>query len=115
MRDIVEVYNKIIKVIPDDQVKLKSSLKEFIDLLWNQAPEIRKGPETFIPFSNILLNYIPNILELNHNEPRWKFDVRDIFEGNPTRDEENMMISEIERKCDDLYDEKFQEKFIEKI
>jgi hypothetical protein len=115
MRDIIEVYNKIIKVIPDDQVELKTLLKEFIDSLWNKAPEIRRGPETFVPFGNILINNISNILELNHDEPRWKFDVRDIFEGNLTRDEENGLISEIERNTEDSYDIEFQKKFLEEV
>ncbi len=89
MRDIIEVYNKIIKVIPDDEVELKTLLKEFIDSLWNNAQEVRRGPETFVPFGNILINNISNILELTNNEPKWKFVVRDIFEGNLTCDEEN--------------------------
>ena len=113
MRDIIEVYNKIIDIIPDDQVEVKSLLNEFIDSLWNKAPEIRRGPETFVPFGNILINNIPNILELNHSEPRWKFDVRDIFEGNPTCDEQNVIISETEWNQYDAYDEAFQKKFIQ--
>jgi hypothetical protein len=110
MRDIVDVYNKIIKIIPDDKIELKSLLKEFIDSIWNKAPEVRRGPETFVPFGNILINYIPNILELTHDEPRWKFDVRDIFEGNLTREEENELASEIERNADDLYDIEFEKR-----
>ena len=89
MRDIQDVYNKIIKIIPDDQIKIKSLLEEFINSIWNKAPEVRTGPETFVPFGNILINNIPNILELTHDEPRWKFDVRDIFDDNLRCDEEN--------------------------
>lgn len=113
MRDIVDVYNQIIKIIPNDEVELKSLLKEFIDSLWNKAPEVRRGPETFVPFGNILINNIPNILELTHDEPRWKFDVRDIFEGNPTQEEENALLSNLERNLEDSYDMGFQKKFLE--
>lgn len=51
LRDIVDVYNKIIKVIPDENIEFKNDLKKYIDSLWNKAPE------TFIPFVKTYSKY----------------------------------------------------------
>jgi hypothetical protein len=83
-RDIESVYDKIIQIIPINKntTKLIEELKDFIDTLWNKAPEVRRSAETFIPFMNILIKNIPNIMELKNDDDKWKFDVRDIFAGN---------------------------------
>ena len=93
-RDIVDVYDKIIKVIPDENTEFKNELKKYVKTLWNKAPEVRRGPETFMPFANILLTYVPNILNLTHNDPRWQFDVLAIYNGEPTLEEEMQHIFE---------------------
>jgi hypothetical protein len=110
MRDIVEVYNKIIAVIPDEQIELKNDLIKYIDTQWNKLPEIRKSPEAFVTFSNILFTHIPNIDQLTHEEPRWKFNTRDIFEGVNTLEEDSAEI----RKQEDSYDEALLQNYIEK-
>jgi hypothetical protein len=82
LRDIVDVYNKINFIIPNDYVEFKKELKNYIDSLWNKAPEVLRSAETYIPFSYILMKYIPNICDLTTDEPSWKFNVKNIFEGN---------------------------------
>jgi hypothetical protein len=81
MRDIIDVYEKINEVIPLKCNKFKKELKNYIDSLWNQAQEVRMSSHTFIPFANILIKHIPNILHLSNEDERWKFNVRDIFNG----------------------------------
>jgi hypothetical protein len=81
MRDIYDVYISIYEVIPKECIEFKTALKKYIDSLWNQAPEVCRSSETFIPFANILIEYIPNIFELTDEEPIWKFNVRNIFKG----------------------------------
>lgn len=107
-RDIVDVYDKIISVIPNENYEFKNELTKYINSLWNKAPEVRCGAETFIPFENILLKFIPNILNLKENDPRWQFNVLDIYNGEPTLEEEMQLIFENENKRDNDYDIAFQ-------
>jgi len=81
MRDIYDVYIKINEVIPKEYIEFKNKLKKYIDSLWNKAPEVCRSAETFIPFANILIEYILNIFELKNKDQMWKFDVRNIFNG----------------------------------
>ena len=81
-RDIINVYNKIIYIIPNNYTEFKEELKNYIDSLWNKAPEVRSSSETYIPFRYILIKHISNITDLEDDEPSWIFDVKNIFEGN---------------------------------
>jgi hypothetical protein len=78
-RDITDVYKRIDSVIPDDQKHIKLALKSYIDSIWNLAPEQLRGPDTYIPFQNILITNIPNIVNLTDDDPKWMSMVRDIF------------------------------------
>ena len=78
-RDIIDVYDRINSVITDDQINIKLALKSYINSIWNLAPEVRKGPEAYIPFQNILMINIPNIVNLTDDDPKWIIMVRDIF------------------------------------
>jgi hypothetical protein len=75
-RNIIDVHNEIIKIIPDYDFKIE--LQTYIDSLWNQAPECLIGGTPWILYANILVKYIPNFSE---DEPEWKFKVRDIYNG----------------------------------
>jgi len=81
LRDIYDVYEIINSYIPFEYNELKKDLKNYIDSIWNKAPEVRRGSETYIPFANIILKYIPNISYLEPNDDKWKFNIKDIFEG----------------------------------
>lgn len=77
-RLIEQVYEQIIVKIPKEQVKLREDLEKFIGGLWNKAPEVRSGPEVYLPFANILAQHIdPHECNLTG----WKKQVVDIFNG----------------------------------
>lgn len=83
LRDIYDVYEIIDSYIPYEYNELKKDLKDYIDSIWNQAPEVRRSSDTYIPFANILIKYIPNISDLQPNDEKWKYNIKNIFEGNP--------------------------------
>jgi len=78
-RDILIVYEQIVTVIPETEYELINELENFVKSLCNIAPEIRYTREVYIPFCNILQKHIPMIVNLNNNDEKWKFEVRDIF------------------------------------
>ena len=80
-RNILDVHKEIMNVIPDENIIFKNDLQKYIDSIWNKAPEVCRGSDTFIPYTFILYKYIPNPHTLNENDPNWKFKVRDIFNG----------------------------------
>lgn len=84
-RPIEQVYGKIIKQIPQDQVDLRVELEKFIEGIWNKAPEVRRGPELYLSFAHILAQHIdPHESHLSG----WKKQVVDIFNGNPNENSE---------------------------
>lgn len=105
-KDITTICNKMKHVIPKEQTEFIFALEEFIELNQNRNETQTTNKEEIL--YNILLKFIPNIEDLIHSEPRWKFDVRDIFEGNPTLYEELEFMSKIEQDNEDKYDEDFQ-------
>ena len=80
-RLINDVHKKMIIKIPDSEKEFKSELEEYIESIWNIAPEIKTGPHTYIPYFNIIIKYIPNYHNLTQDDPKWMFDCRDIFSG----------------------------------
>ena len=83
MRQIIDVHNNIIKVIPETETDFIKELQQFIDAnIWNKAPEITSSSEVYIPYFNILFKYIPNYFELNEGDEQWMIECRDIFAGN---------------------------------
>jgi hypothetical protein len=78
-RDIIDVYNKIILIIPEEHKQLKKDLQLYyqVDLCY-KAPELRKSGDVYIVFANILENYV-----LNHTnmEESWIFEMQKIFRG----------------------------------
>jgi len=81
LRDILDVHKQIMNVIPEENVEFRRALQNYIDSIWNQPPEACRGSYTYIPYTLILSKYIPNPHLLNDNDPIWKFQVRDIFNG----------------------------------
>ena len=78
-RDIIDVYNKIILIIPEEHKQLKKDLQLYyqVDLCY-KAQELRKSGDVYIVFANILENYV-----LNHTnmEESWIFEMQKIFRG----------------------------------
>lgn len=84
-RRIEDVYKQIIVKIPDSEQELKLKLKNFIDCIWNKAPEVRSGPEVYFPFAHILSQHIhPH----ESNFTGWKKEVVDIFNNNVEYEED---------------------------
>lgn len=78
-RFIEDVHEQIIRCIPEEEADFRLELNDYINSTWNKAPEVRKSAETFIPYYYILSKYISSFSELNEAEPKWKFDIIDIF------------------------------------
>ena len=78
-RFIEDVHKKILEQIPSNQIEFREELQNYIDSLWNIAPEVRRSSHTYIPYFNIMSKYIPNITELKDSDPEWWFECRDIF------------------------------------
>lgn len=75
---IVDVIDKILEVIPETEVDLRNSLKNYGQGLWNIAPELLGNKEYFVRVSSILNSFI-----LTLDEP-WKMTVKKIYDGGLT-------------------------------
>ena len=75
-RSVILVANKIVSKIPIENTQFIADINNFVKELWNQAPEVLKGSEVWIPFTNILSFYLDNI------EEGWQKEVADIYMGN---------------------------------
>jgi hypothetical protein len=76
-RDIIDVYNKIMIVIPEQHNKLKKDLQSYYQFdLCYKAPELRKSGDVYIEFANILENYVSNHTNMKES---WIFEMQKIF------------------------------------
>lgn len=57
-RDVYEICEEILKLVPDTETELLYDLMAFRDTLWNKAPEIRKGPDLWRHFGYIMNQHI---------------------------------------------------------
>lgn len=78
-RYIDDVHKKIYDAIPSSEIDFRNELKEYIESIWNKAPEVRKSSETYIPYYIILKKYISNIENLSSSDPIWFYKCRNIF------------------------------------
>ena len=53
-RDVVDICQKIIDIVPVSEATLLIQLLKFKDSLWNQAPELRKDATLWKPLGKIL-------------------------------------------------------------
>jgi hypothetical protein len=53
-RKVTDIYRKILLVLSYNESILKNELDEYINSLWNKAPEQLSSSECWIPFLNIL-------------------------------------------------------------
>jgi hypothetical protein len=53
-RDVYDICDQILKLIPDTEEELIYQLMQFRETLWNQAPELRKSAIFWKPFGNVL-------------------------------------------------------------
>ncbi len=86
-RLIEEVYKQIDTKIPESEIQFRTELKKYVESLWNKAPEVRMGPEVYIPFIAILEKYINPHAE---NLPQWQLDIINIFNDTYTENFDDM-------------------------
>jgi len=72
-RKVNDVYNQILPLIPEDKITLRNELTEYVDSLWNIAPEELKTGYCWNPFLNILNSNIKEI-----SEP-WEIQIQSII------------------------------------
>ncbi len=77
-RLIEEVHQQIYRAIPFDQIQLRNELRTYVETLWNKAPEVRAGPEVYLPYASILAKWIDPHSE---NIKPWQKNIIDIFNG----------------------------------
>jgi hypothetical protein len=74
-RDVYEVCDKILILVPDTEDELIYQLMQFRETLWNQAPELRKSSIFWKPLTNILEKNIKSFNE------EWQRNVLKLFNG----------------------------------
>ena len=87
VRLIEDVHRQIYRTIPVDQIEFRGNLRKYVDGLWNKAPEVRSGPEVYLPYAEILSKWIDPHAE---NLPKWQIQVINIFNGVNEEFEEDM-------------------------
>lgn len=81
-RLLENVHDAIMAAIPETEVGIRNALQNYIDTIWNKAPEVRQGPEVYGPYTDILVSHIcANGLLVEGEDAEWKFVVQDIFNG----------------------------------
>jgi len=71
--NVIDIYLKIKKIIPEDETNIKNELEIYISSLWNKAPEVLVSKHCWIPFINILNDNIPNVYK------DWHFEIKKII------------------------------------
>jgi len=74
-RDIAEITEKILDMIPDSEVELIYQVRKFHDSLWNKALELRKSAVFWKHFANILNKNIDSFDE------EWQKKILQLFNG----------------------------------
>ena len=74
-RDVYEICDKILNLVPDTEEELIYQLIRFRETLWNQAPELRKSAIFWKPLTNILER---NITSFNEE---WQKKILKLFNG----------------------------------
>ena len=70
-RQVDNVIDAIIKIIPPNNIKLINELIKYKkNELWNKAPEALESSDCWYPFIEILNNNIPEIKE------EWQIEIR---------------------------------------
>ena len=72
-RNVIIIAEEIYKLIPDNQIKFKEDVHEFIKNSWNQAPEALLTAYNWEKFGVIINKHINDIKE------EWKKNIIDIF------------------------------------
>jgi hypothetical protein len=60
-RDVTDVIEKILEIIPSTETVLIDQLTKYKDSLWNKAPEVLCARECWVPLMEILNKNVPRI------------------------------------------------------
>lgn len=74
MRDVYDVCETVMEIIPDAEIVFLQELRKFSNSLWNKAPELRQGSELWIQFGIILQKNIGESFDKD-----WKRRVFNIY------------------------------------
>ena len=74
-RSVDKVLKKIIELVPEEEEKIKTALNEYLDSLWNKAPEVRRSFECWYPLQKILSSQISTF------DKEWKQQILKEFNG----------------------------------
>jgi hypothetical protein len=75
-RDVKEIIITIMEIIPETEIELLKDLNILKDNLAFKPPELRKTGYCWIPFTNLLNNYIPEIKE------EWQIKIQNILHNS---------------------------------
>jgi hypothetical protein len=75
---IIDTHNKIIQIIPENQINLIDDLIKFIKSNKTRSLQYLTSKIIYIDYLNILLEYIPN-RPLKNYDPEWMWNCQDIF------------------------------------
>ena len=60
-RCVIDFIPELLKVIPSEEIQLIDKLTQYMDSLWNKAPEITTSAECWKPLQNILTIHVREI------------------------------------------------------
>jgi|UniRef100_A0A6C0HDZ2 hypothetical protein len=72
-RDVVQVMEKMLEIIPASEIELIDDIKIYKDALWNQAPEAKRTKDCWIPITSIMNHHITSI------DSHWKIQLAKLF------------------------------------
>jgi hypothetical protein len=75
---IIDTHNKIIQIIPENQINLIDDLIKFIKSNKTKSLKYLTLKIIYIDYLNILLKYLPN-RPLKNYDPEWMWNCQDIF------------------------------------
>jgi hypothetical protein len=70
-RCVEDVLKQIVVIVPPNETLLLEQLNKFYYSLDNKAPELRSGPDCWVPLIDILNYFIPN-----KDDAEWKKQLR---------------------------------------
>ena len=77
-RSVIDVIKLVAQIIPENETELIVELSKYVKSLFNKAPELLIGAECWIPFINILNQYIPDMKEV------WHIQIDELLKHNKT-------------------------------
>jgi hypothetical protein len=78
---IIDTHNKIIKVIPKNQIKLITDLSNFIKKLDTTQEKYLICKSIYVSYLHILLQHIPK-RQLKNSDPEWMWNCQYIFSSS---------------------------------